>query len=244
MLSLLHHSLSLSPLPPPPLALPPVLPPPPFPLPHLHSPLSSPLPPPPPPPMMQVLQSDNQSRNPNQELQQRSIEYLKLSNIATTDTLVQCTCTVRVHGRALCLECRVSWVRVPPEAAHFLRKSDYLGCAVLLCLVVCLTLFASLFLPFHLKTCTLFFCMVFPWRPPIRDCPPCRPQYWRRCRHSPTASLPCSPNSTRLLPGPPSCTRYIHVHCSLVWLDQAALWLDSSIVHLFYFIYMYIHVHV
>ena len=29
--------------------------------------------------------------------------------------------SVSVHsvGRALCLECRVSWVRVPPEAAHF-----------------------------------------------------------------------------------------------------------------------------
>ena len=37
-------------------------------------------------------------------------------------------------GRALCLECRVSWVRVPPEVAHFSRKSDCLGCAVLLCL--------------------------------------------------------------------------------------------------------------
>ena len=29
----------------------------------------------------------------------------------------------------------------------FLRKSDCLGCAVLLCLVVCLTLLASFFLP-------------------------------------------------------------------------------------------------
>ena len=29
----------------------------------------------------------------------------------------------------------------------FLRKSDFLGCAVLLCLVVCLTLLASFFLP-------------------------------------------------------------------------------------------------
>ena len=49
--------------------------------------------------------------------------------------------------RALCLECRVSWVRVPPEAAHFsLKKSDCLECVVLLCLVVCLTLLASFFL--------------------------------------------------------------------------------------------------
>ena len=33
----------------------------------------------------------------------------------------------------------------------FLRKSDCLGCAVLLCLVVCLTLFASFFLPSDLS---------------------------------------------------------------------------------------------
>ena len=42
----------------------------------------------------------------------------------------------------------------------FLRKSDCLGCAVLLCLVVCLTLLASFFLPSHLSlkhvhVCTL-----------------------------------------------------------------------------------------
>ena len=40
------------------------------------------------------------------------------------------------------LEYRVSWVRVPPEAA---RKSDCLGCAVLLCLV-CLFDLACFFL--------------------------------------------------------------------------------------------------
>ena len=45
-----------------------------------------------------------------------------------------------------CLEYRVSWVRVPPEAAHFSRKSDCLGCAVLLCLV-CLFDLLSFFLP-------------------------------------------------------------------------------------------------
>ena len=33
----------------------------------------------------------------------------------------------------------------------FLRKGDCLGCAVLLCLVVCLTLLASFFLPSHLS---------------------------------------------------------------------------------------------
>ena len=50
---------------------------------------------------------------------------------------------------------RVSWVQVPPEAA---RKSDCFGCAVLLCLVVCLTLLASFFLIdiymfLHVYTC-------------------------------------------------------------------------------------------
>ena len=40
--------------------------------------------------------------------------------------------------------------RVPPKAAHFLRKSGCLGCAVLLCLV-CLTLLVSFFFPFHLS---------------------------------------------------------------------------------------------
>ena len=39
----------------------------------------------------------------------------------------------------------MSWVRVPPEAAHFSRKSDCLGCAVLLCLV-CLFDLACFFL--------------------------------------------------------------------------------------------------
>ena len=27
--------------------------------------------------------------------------------------------SIKHTGRVLCLECRVSWVRVPPEAAHF-----------------------------------------------------------------------------------------------------------------------------
>ena len=36
-------------------------------------------------------------------------------------------------------------------SSFFLRKSDCLGCAVLLCLVVCLTLLASFFLPSHLS---------------------------------------------------------------------------------------------
>ena len=31
----------------------------------------------------------------------------------------QLSCRGSSAGRALCLECRVSWVRVPSEAAHF-----------------------------------------------------------------------------------------------------------------------------
>ena len=46
----------------------------------------------------------------------------------------------------LCLQCGVEWVRIPPEAAFVLWKSDCLGCAVFPRLV-CLTLLASLFLP-------------------------------------------------------------------------------------------------
>ena len=54
---------------------------------------------------------------------------------------------VECSGRVFCLECGVSWVRIPSEAANLLWKSDCLGCAVLLCLVVCITLLASFFLP-------------------------------------------------------------------------------------------------
>ena len=38
-----------------------------------------------------------------------------------------------------------------PRQLIFLRKSDCLGCAVLHCLVFCLTLLASFFLPSHLS---------------------------------------------------------------------------------------------
>ena len=42
-------------------------------------------------------------------------------------------------------------MKVPLEAAHFSLESDCLVYAVLLCLVVCLTLLASFFLPSHLS---------------------------------------------------------------------------------------------
>ena len=40
------------------------------------------------PQIQQILSSDSQSRNGNQELQQRAIEYLQLTTIATPDVLV------------------------------------------------------------------------------------------------------------------------------------------------------------
>ena len=40
------------------------------------------------PQIQQILSSDNQSHNGNQELQQRAIEYLQLTTIATPDVLV------------------------------------------------------------------------------------------------------------------------------------------------------------
>ena len=45
----------------------------------------------------------------------------------------------------------VQYIYMHPRQLIFLRKSNCLGCAVLLCLVVCLTLLASFFLPSHLS---------------------------------------------------------------------------------------------
>ena len=46
----------------------------------------------------------------------------------------------------------MSWVRVPPEAAHFfLGKVTALGVLCCFALFVCLTLLASFFLPSHLS---------------------------------------------------------------------------------------------
>lgn len=43
------------------------------------------------PQIQEVLSSDTQLRNSDAELQQRAVEYLKLSSVASTDVLV-CTC--------------------------------------------------------------------------------------------------------------------------------------------------------
>ena len=56
----------------------------------------------------------------------------------------------------------VSWVRVPPEAAHFFSgKVTALGVLCCFALFVCLTLLASFFLPSHLslKTCIILYCV-------------------------------------------------------------------------------------
>ena len=45
------------------------------------------------PQIQQILSSDSQSRNSSQELQQRAIEYLQLSTIATPDVLVRECCS-------------------------------------------------------------------------------------------------------------------------------------------------------
>ena len=70
----------------------------------------------------------------------------------------QLSCLGSSVGRALCLQCRVSWFESHLRQLIFSRKSDCLGCAVLLCIVclfVCLPLLASFFLLIsHLKTCT------------------------------------------------------------------------------------------
>ena len=59
-------------------------------------------------------------------------------------------------GRALCLDCRVSWNRVPPRAAHFIfEKSAVLGAVELFALHLC-------YLSPHYDSCILL-CMEI-WR--------------------------------------------------------------------------------
>ena len=69
-----------------------------------------------------------------------------VNSIATTK--VGHISTESVHGIVLSM-----YMYMPTRSRQliFLRKSDCLWCAVLLCLVVCLTLLASFFLPSHLS---------------------------------------------------------------------------------------------
>ena len=54
---------------------------------------------------------------------------------------MRCEIWAQPAVRALCLEYRVSWVRVPPEAAHFfLGKVTALGVLCCFALFVCLTM--------------------------------------------------------------------------------------------------------
>ena len=83
---------------------------------------------------------------------------------------IRCTmrCEIWAHpaGRVLCLEYRVSWFRVPPEAVFFTAFFHCLGCAVLLCLV-CLFDLASFFLPSHLSFKNMYISPHFLSPPPL-----------------------------------------------------------------------------
>ena len=61
-------------------------------------------------------------------------------------------------GRALCLDCRVSWVRVPPRAALFsLKKSVILGAVELFALHLC-------YLSPHYDSCIIYHTAGWRWR--------------------------------------------------------------------------------
>ena len=61
----------------------------------------------------------------------------------------------------VCLEYRVSWVRVPPEAG----KVTALGMLCCFALFVCLTLLTSFFLPSHLSFKNMYVCCTALMRP-------------------------------------------------------------------------------
>ena len=55
----------------------------------------------------------------------------------------------------------MSWVRVPPEAAHFfLGNVTALGVLCCFALFVCLTLLASFFFPSHLSFKNMYICII------------------------------------------------------------------------------------
>ena len=95
----------------------------------------------------------------------------------------------------------MSWVRVPPRQLIFSRKSDCLGCAVLLCLV-CLTLLAFFLLISHMymyiyiqlssHTNTTHTCCTL--NSPVEN--------WSQLEASPTSSCSTwSPTATSSAPG-------------------------------------------
>ena len=74
----------------------------------------------------------------------------------------QLSCLGSSAGRALCLECGVSWVRIPPEAAHF-SLEKCLPCFVLFFIRPCLLL--SFFLLHLSLTCTFIPSSLLPYIP-------------------------------------------------------------------------------
>ena len=71
-----------------------------------------------------------------------TIQYTVCSSTYNTAYTV-CRCSRIIHAVIL----YNYYVNTRTRQLIFLRKSDCFGCAVLLCLVVCLTLLASFFLP-------------------------------------------------------------------------------------------------
>ena len=75
-----------------------------------------------------------------------SRRYVALRN----DGALSTDFSVTTDGKKTVRKLEIGMNMSHPRQLIFLRKSDCLGCAVLLCLVVCLTLLASFFLPSHL----------------------------------------------------------------------------------------------
>ena len=91
-------------------------------------------------------------------------------SVSTSDVRINFTHThTHTHTHTICNDecnsirvfmCSMSRVwSVVGSNLIFLRKSDCLGCAVLLCFVVCLTLLASFFLPSHLSYLCVCVCV-------------------------------------------------------------------------------------
>ena len=83
-----------------------------------------------------------------------------------------------------------------PRQLIFLWKSDCIGCAVLLCLVVCMTLLASFFLPsaslINMSVYCLYTAQLVPAPPVPTKTPPLHPKPPRTLSLSPQPPLPLS----------------------------------------------------
>ena len=65
--------------------------------------------------MLQVLKSDNNMRNSDVELQQRSIEYLQLSSIATQDVLVCRTLVTWTLIQIIMISLKYAYIRLSKQ---------------------------------------------------------------------------------------------------------------------------------